>query len=124
VARARSGGARNTGHVDLVNPESHIVRRQLEAVRAERVGLDHLRARFDEALVDFPNEVARSQIERVEARVRLGAARYETRTGPAVPEQRPGGDECGEFLLVQGCSRIGGNFTLRWTREHVRAFPR
>ena len=75
--------------VDRVQPIGEAERSELDAVRAERVGLDDVGARADVLLVHFSDQVRLRQVQRVEALVDEDALRIEHRPHRAVAHEDP-----------------------------------
>ena len=70
---------------DLLEPVVEKVRRELAAVGAERVGLDHLCAGADEAHVHLYDGFRRLEVRLLRA-AEAGDASRKQRAGPAVPD--------------------------------------
>ena len=83
-------GEPHAAAVDLPHLALEPVRRELEAVGAEGVGLDQVGPRRDVLGVDRLHEPRVVQVEDVEARVERHPARVEHRAHRAVAEERPG----------------------------------
>ena len=81
--------------VDRVQPVGEAERSELDAVRAEGVGFDHVRAGADVLLVHLGHQIRLGDVQRVEALVDEDALRVEHRAHRAVAH---------EDALVQGVS--------------------
>ena len=75
--------------VDRVEPLGKAERAQLDAVRAERVGLDNVGAGTDVFLVHLGHEIGLRDVQRVEAFVDEDALRIEHRPHRAVTDEDP-----------------------------------
>jgi hypothetical protein len=99
--------------VDLADVSGEAVGAELEAVGAERVGLDHLGAGRDVLLVDRPDEVGVGEVQLVEATVHEHAAGVEHRPHRPVEDHGSFGQALQERLHWRGCGSVA----------HLRSLP-
>ena len=87
LVACRLAGDARTFDVDLVHTIAKAERPQLDSVRAERIGLQDVRARPDVVLVDFRHGVGRHDVQRIEAAVDEDALCIQHRPHSAVADE-------------------------------------